>query len=699
MSTSTDSETRRKAHTLPIYALAFVLAALLEAGRLSPVLERWGSSVPPAAHAAILLSKTAKLTGLEVFSQAESRLADALNTDRTIGSLAAAAPSESSPSLPVAMPLQNLEKPAPALPKTAMTHSPDPFPAPIESVPPEPGQDTEVRSVPPAGQTPPQNTLTPPALPNAPSKVLIVGDSLIMEGFGPVLQRNLRARNDLEVVREGKYSTGLSRPDQLDWPEHLRVLVQKHHPEIIIVCLGANDPQDIIDADKKRHITGSPSWQAIYRARAEKFLQIAESEGASVIWSGLPVMGRENYDKRIRILSDVQRTACENSARCLFVDNRRTLAGPHGEYLNFAVDEQGRHVRLRYKDKIHVTEDGGKRLAAVLIPALETTLKQRRELPSAQRQTASQPQPLPCSVPGTSENRTGQRAPVNVKKLSLTSRYLDREVTYYAFLPGEDPNRPQERFPFVVLLHGAGGSQEDWKNQAGDLLAEQVDKQGVAVLVPTAGPYSWYADSSLDIRGRAGSFILDELLPHAERHLPLSPRRGIAGLSMGGHGAFTLSLRHPGLFASVSSMSGVMDITRHPEQWRIKDIFGPLKSNRAAWEAHSAFFLLRALNPESAPAMLVSIGLDDARIIDENRAFRDRAGRLGLKLAYRELPGRHDWKFWRQELPVHLEFHSRALRVPESAAPVEARPAAGEKSAPSALKNTPSGLFLPGEKG
>lgn len=698
MSTSTiHSESRRKAHTLPIYALAFVLVALLETGRLGPVLERWGSTFPPAAHAAILLSKAAQATGLEAFSHAESLLAHTLNTERTIGSLAAADPSEGSPSLPVEAPLQHLEHPVPALPQPATTPLPRSSSDPAEPAPKKHPQDTTgILSALPTGQTSP-NASTPPSLPKTPPKVLIVGDSLIMEGFGPVLQRNLRARKDLEVVREGRYSTGLSRPDQLDWPEHLRVLVQKHHPDVIIVCLGANDPQDIIDADKKRHIAGTPSWQAIYRARAEKFLQIAGSEGASVIWSGLPVMGRETYDKRIRILSDVQRTACENSARCLFVDNRRTLAGPHGEYLNFAVDEQGRHVRLRYKDKIHVTEDGGKRLAAVLIPALESTLKQRQERPVAQDQAA--PQPFPHSSSGTSETRTGQRAPATIKKIALTSRYLDRETTYYAFLPGERPDRPQERFPFVVLLHGAGGSQEDWKKQAGDLLAEQVNKQGVAVLIPTAGPYSWYADSSLDIRGRAGSFLLDELLPHAERHLPLSARRGIAGLSMGGHGAFTLSLRHPGLFASVSSMSGVMDITRHPEQWHIKDIFGPLKSNRAAWEAHSAFFLLRALKPESAPAMLVSAGSEDAWVIEENRAFRDRAVRLGLKLAYRELPGRHDWKFWRQELPVHLEFHSRTLCAPDPATPVELCPATGKTPVPSALKKAPSGLFLPGEKG
>lgn len=51
--------------------------------------------------------------------------------------------------------------------------------------------------------------------------VLLVGDSMMMEGFGPVLQRTLRKRPDLDVVREGKYSTGLSRQDYFVWPAQL----------------------------------------------------------------------------------------------------------------------------------------------------------------------------------------------------------------------------------------------------------------------------------------------------------------------------------------------------------------------------------------------------------------------------------------------------------------------------------------------
>ncbi len=369
------------ARPLPSYALAFVLVILLENARLCPVLERWGADFPPAAQAAELLSRAAELTGLAALSREESRIVEQLRTDRVIGALPATPASV--PQRPGSHPLQKplvsetFSKPASPAPESGTTANP------VDAAPEEFRQDAPHRPPSPAQDSKPSPVPAVHRDPAVRPKVLIVGDSLVMEGFGPVLQRSLRARNELDVVREGKYSTGLTRSDQLDWPAHLRTLLQKHRPDVIVVCLGANDPQDIIDGRKKRHLTGSESWRALYQARAEHFLHVAESEGASVIWSGLPVMGRETYDKRIRILSDLQRAACESGSRCTFVDNRRTLAGSRGEYLNFAVDERGHRVRLRYKDKIHVTEEGGKRLVATLLPVLEKTLKLRREIQTA----------------------------------------------------------------------------------------------------------------------------------------------------------------------------------------------------------------------------------------------------------------------------------------------------------------------------
>ena len=78
---------------------------------------------------------------------------------------------------------------------------------------PEPPAEEVPVSVPPAAvpeqATPaaqPETGGLPPVRAETGRKplVLLVGDSMMMEGFGPVLQRTLRKRPDLEVVREGE---------------------------------------------------------------------------------------------------------------------------------------------------------------------------------------------------------------------------------------------------------------------------------------------------------------------------------------------------------------------------------------------------------------------------------------------------------------------------------------------------------------
>ena len=83
-------------------------------------------------------------------------------------------------------------------------------------------------------------------------RVLLVGDSMMMEGLGPTLHHRLRKRDNLDVHREGKYSSGLSRPDFYNWFENLPIMLEEYQPDLLIMSLGANDTQDIV-IDKKRY--------------------------------------------------------------------------------------------------------------------------------------------------------------------------------------------------------------------------------------------------------------------------------------------------------------------------------------------------------------------------------------------------------------------------------------------------------------
>lgn len=380
--TSTDPDIRQEQQpnrALLVFALSGALLGLLDSERLSGYLERL--ELPGAPGAAEMVREIAHYSGAALISRAETRFLAALTPEIRLGSVPDAAsagqpaasrldPTATEPAVPEIPEISHAESPTLSEPPTTQDVGEKPWPATLEPA-------TEAVPVAPAQQPPVAcDPLVKP-------RVLIVGDSLIMEGLGPSLLRTLRKNEDITVVREGRYSTGLTRTDTFDWPGHLTRLVPAQRPDLIVVCLGANDGQDIL-VDGKRHITGTPSWQTLYRQRADSFLQEATAGGAQVLWLGLPIMGSPQYDARIRLISSLQQAACEAiEPLCRFTDNVNVLADSQGNYLSHTTDAQGKHIRLRYKDKIHVTEQGGQLIVnanlseinALLAPKIEAREK------------------------------------------------------------------------------------------------------------------------------------------------------------------------------------------------------------------------------------------------------------------------------------------------------------------------------------
>lgn len=209
-----------------------------------------------------------------------------------------------------------------------------------------------------------------PVKPSAlqPTRVLIVGDSMVLEGFGIALQRRLTQFGGLSVSREGKYSTGLTRPDYFDWPGHLTGLLDKHQPDLLIVNMGANDPQDIVEQGKRYHV-GDQGWNAIYSERVNRFLSIAAERGVSTFWVGMPIMGQSKYSQKIAIINKLVADVCAQQQMAKYFDTWTVLATQDGGYSTFLKNAQGQRVRVRAKDEIHLTEAGGEIMTSYFLSA------------------------------------------------------------------------------------------------------------------------------------------------------------------------------------------------------------------------------------------------------------------------------------------------------------------------------------------
>ncbi|HUT31839.1 MAG TPA: alpha/beta hydrolase family protein [Planctomycetota bacterium] len=221
------------------------------------------------------------------------------------------------------------------------------------------------------------------------------------------------------------------------------------------------------------------------------------------------------------------------------------------------------------------------------------------------------------------------------------------------------PQAPaRRRFPTLYLLHGLSDDHTIWQRRTS--IERHVADLPLAVVMPAVGR-SFYTDMARGLR--YWTFISEELPALCRRLFPLSARRDdtfVAGLSMGGYGAFKLALRCPRRYAAAASLSGALDMatllendpSRGPE---MANIFGDLTRFRGSANdlLHLAEALARSAGPK--PRLFQWCGTEDF-LYPGNLAFRDHARRLGLDLTYTDGPGDHQWKHWDDQIQHVLRW-------------------------------------------
>ena len=237
-----------------------------------------------------------------------------------------------------------------------------------------------------------------------------------------------------------------------------------------------------------------------------------------------------------------------------------------------------------------------------------------------------------------------------------------------------------ERVPALIWLAGLTCTEETFAIKAG---AQRVAAQlGLMLVTPDTSPRDTGvagADASWDFGNGAGFYLDATQAPWAERwrmesyvarelpellaaHFPWRRERlGLFGHSMGGHGALTLALRHPGAYGSVSAFAPVAAPMQCP--WGIKAFTNYLGDDQAAWAAHDATELVKS--GARAPALLVDQGLADKFLAEQLHVDRFEAAchAAGQSLTLRRHAGYdHGYFFIASFIEDHLRFHADALK-------------------------------------
>ncbi|WP_375211943.1 S-formylglutathione hydrolase [Aquabacterium sp.] len=241
---------------------------------------------------------------------------------------------------------------------------------------------------------------------------------------------------------------------------------------------------------------------------------------------------------------------------------------------------------------------------------------------------------------------------------------------------------PGTKVPVLFYLAGLTCNEETFAIKAG--AQRMAAELGLAIVTPDTSPRGtdlpeqsdhwdfgvgagFYLDATeapWSAHWQMERYITEELHALVAHHLPVdASRAGIFGHSMGGHGALTLALRHPGLYRTVSAFAPIANPVNCP--WGEKAFSGYLGLSRHTWGEHDATELISQYPmPPYPQGILIDQGLADKFLATQlhPEAFEAACAALGQPLTLRRHAGHdHGYYFIQSFVADHLRHHAAGL--------------------------------------
>jgi S-formylglutathione hydrolase len=248
------------------------------------------------------------------------------------------------------------------------------------------------------------------------------------------------------------------------------------------------------------------------------------------------------------------------------------------------------------------------------------------------------------------------------------------DMTFGLFLPPQAKDGP---VPVLWYLSGLTCTHENamTKAAAQGFAAEA----GMAVVFPDTSPRGDAVadDDAYDLGKGAGFYVnatQDPWAPHfrmwdyVAEELPALlgrqfaidlGRQAITGHSMGGHGALTLAMAHPGRFASVSAFAPIANPSQ--SDWGRKQLSAYLGDDESTWSQHDATVQMQEVGFDG-PVLVDQGGSDQflellkPEALSHAMAARRQEGTFRIQKGYD-----HSYFFVSTFIPDHIAFHADAL--------------------------------------
>jgi S-formylglutathione hydrolase FrmB len=257
--------------------------------------------------------------------------------------------------------------------------------------------------------------------------------------------------------------------------------------------------------------------------------------------------------------------------------------------------------------------------------------------------------------------------------LSMKSSILKMDRKYAIYLP-PDYESSQRSYPVLYMLHGYGDDQTGWV-QFGEVshIADEAINGGSAtpmvIVMPDANTgQKGYVN---DFKGawRYEDFFFQEFMPYIEKTYRIKGEkrfRAISGLSMGGEGTFIYALHHPELFSSACPLSAatgprnIGELDKYPLWGSFEGVSDT--DQETYFKNYSVLSLIDTLpaNQKKAVRWYIDCG-DDDFLYEGNCLVHIAMRQKDIPHEFRIRDGAHSWTYWRQSLPVVLEFVSMSF--------------------------------------
>lgn len=249
---------------------------------------------------------------------------------------------------------------------------------------------------------------------------------------------------------------------------------------------------------------------------------------------------------------------------------------------------------------------------------------------------------------------------------NFKSKVLHMWVDVSVLLP--DDNRVKQfterthepvKYQTMYLLHGFSGDHMSYLRSSN--IERYADQHQVMVVMPSLYN-SAYTDMKYGLE--YFTYLSQELIDFIERTFPASTRREdrfVAGMSMGGYGAFKLGLSCPELFAAIGGVAGSYhaEYRYQGKVTTVSTLCEALYGDPPAItpEIHDIFTLLKNLKDsgQELPRMYTCCGYEDRRYQD-SVDLKEFADSIGVPLVFEHSHGKHDSVFFDEYIQKIMDW-------------------------------------------